>query len=228
MSLVLCTLWDCRSCLTLHPWAWPTGFEYYFTEILEMESLSALIYNVTLEICEGSWLRLWYSCCTASLAPGCCCNSPRPSCVRILRPQRPAPADPAPFCSSSTTQRQVVDAAVKQNPEALRGFLRFWEIYGDVWRCIHFSLSECIWIKCACQIFHLRSFKLVSCRPTLRRDPGFARGAAVAKLKVQQEAPTKLAWDGHSYAISLDMCIYILLSSPISISILYLIISNNI
>lgn len=55
-----------------------------------------------------------------------------------------APADPAPFCSSSTTQRQVVDAAVKQNPEALRGFLRFWEMYGDVWRCIHFSLSECI------------------------------------------------------------------------------------
>lgn len=59
-----------------------------------------------------------------------------------------APAAPAPFCSSTTTRRQVVDAAVKQNPEALRGFLslcyEFWEMYGDVFIVLYLNYSECI------------------------------------------------------------------------------------
>lgn len=36
----------------------------------------------------------------------------------------------------------MVDAAVKQNPEALRGFLRFWEMYGDVFIFLYLNVSE--------------------------------------------------------------------------------------
>lgn len=64
-------------------------------------------------------------------------------------------------------------------------------MYGDVFIFLYLNVSESsVTLSNLSFIIH---FSLFCVDQHLCRDPGFARGAAVAKLKVQQEAPTKLA-----------------------------------